>query len=131
MHTMRLLIVDNERDFLTYTSRRFRRRNVHVYTADTGDEALRMIASIGFDVAVLDVHLPGMGGLDMLERIQALSPKTRVILLTGHASTEAAARGMARGAFEYMLRPVRFEELYFKVLEAARAAGSCERADGP
>lgn len=124
MHAFRLLLVDDEQDFLTYTSRRFKRRNVDVYTADNGDDALYMLKNIGFDVIVLDVKMPGMDGLTVLERSLEISPGTKIILLTGHASTEAAVRGMSSGAFEYMLKPVQFEELFFKVVEAARAASA-------
>nr|WP_126381347.1 response regulator [Desulfovibrio ferrophilus] len=119
---MQLLLVDDEQDFLTYTSRRFKRRNVKISTAQSGQEALDLFEETEFDVVVLDVKMPGMDGMTVLERIRKIAPRAKVILLTGHASTEAAVQGMALGAFEYMLKPVQFEELYFKVIEAARAA---------
>ncbi|BBD08157.1 response regulator [Desulfovibrio ferrophilus] len=122
METMQLLLVDDEQDFLTYTSRRFKRRNVKISTAQSGQEALDLFEETEFDVVVLDVKMPGMDGMTVLERIRKIAPRAKVILLTGHASTEAAVQGMALGAFEYMLKPVQFEELYFKVIEAARAA---------
>ena len=120
---MRLLIVDAEREFLDRTASRFKERGVNVLTTTQGEDALDMAVGIGFDVVVLDVDMPGFGGMTLLERIRELSPETRVVLLAGYASTEAAVMGVVHGAFEYMLRPVRFEELYYTVLEAARAAG--------
>jgi CheY-like chemotaxis protein len=124
MTMLRLLLVDDEQDFLTYASRRFKRRNVDVHTAQTGERALSMLRKQPFDVMVLDVKMPGMDGLEVLERALEISPKTPVILLTGHASTEAALRGMALGAYEYLLKPVQHEELFFKVAEAARASNA-------
>lgn len=122
MNTIRLLLVDDEQDFLTYTSRRFERRKVDVFTADSGRKALEMMAENSFDVVVLDIKMPGMDGLTVLERIREIAPDCKVLLLTGHASSEAALQGMALGAFEYLLKPVQFDELFFKVMEAARAA---------
>jgi DNA-binding response OmpR family regulator len=120
---MRLLLVDAERGFLDRTARRFKERGVNVLTTTQGEDALDMVVGIGFDVVVLDVDMPGFDGMTLLERIRESSPETRVVLLAGYASTEAAVMGVVHGAFEYMLRPVRFEELYYTVLEAARAAG--------
>ncbi len=126
MTTLQLLLVDDEQDFLTYASRRFKRRNVETHTAINGPEALSMLREQHFDVMVLDMKMPGMDGLEVLEQALKESPDTRVILLTGHASTEAAVRGMALGAFEYLLKPLQFEELFFKVVEAGRSAQAAQ-----
>lgn len=122
MQKTRLLLVDDEQIFLANTAQSFARRNVDVETASTGAQALELLNSTAFDVAVLDISMPGMGGLKLLETLRGIAPQTEVILLSGYASTETALRGLALGASEYMLKPVPFDELYFKVVEAARTA---------
>ena len=121
MTKIRLLLVDDESDFLTAYSRRFIRRNAEIDVASSGAEALEKVRDIKFDVVVLDVMMPGMSGIETLRRIKALDPTLPVIILTGHANSQAMIEGMECGAFDYLLKPVGTDELYFKVLDAVKS----------
>lgn len=121
MRTIRMLLVDDETEFLTLVRKRMARRNVEVTTAENGTEALRLLNEQVFDVVVLDVRMPGMDGIETLRRIKAQLPETEVVLLTGHADAQSAYTGMQLGAFDYMIKPVAFDELYAKIQDAAGA----------
>ncbi|WP_243545385.1 response regulator [Pseudodesulfovibrio tunisiensis] len=121
MRRIQLLLVDDESDFLIAYARRLARRNVEVSTAPRARDAIEAIKAAHFDVVVMDVMMPGMSGIEALKTIKKIAPGLPVILLTGHANSEAALQGMAYGAFDYMLKPVGTDELYFKIQEAVRA----------
>ena len=121
MTKIHLLLVDDENDFLTAYSRRFIRRNADIDIASSGAEALEKVREKQFDVVVLDVMMPGMSGIETLRRIKALDPSLPVIILTGHANSKAMIEGMECGAFDYLLKPVGTDELYFKVLDAVKS----------
>jgi len=120
MKKIRLLLVDDESDFLSVYARRFARRNVDVSTAFSGKQAIEAVKAARFDAVVLDVMMPGMSGIETLKKIKGIAPGLPVIILTGHANSEALIQGMGCGAFDYMLKPVGTDELYFKVLDAIK-----------
>lgn len=115
----RILLVDDEADFVETMTKRFRIRKLPVETAGSGPEALAKLAEQEFDVVILDVRMPGMDGLETLRQIRAKHPLTEVIMLTGHASLETGMRGMSLGAYDYILKPADFDELLDKVRRAA------------
>lgn len=117
--SIRLLLVDDETDFTATLGRRLSRRGLTVETADCGEAGLSKLEEFPADVVLLDVRMPGMDGLSVLHRIKELYPLTEVVMLTGHASMEVAIRGMELGAFDYLMKPVAFEELFYKVEDAA------------
>nr|WP_041915961.1 response regulator [Pseudodesulfovibrio mercurii] len=117
---MRLLLVDDETDFLNAYARRFARRNVETTLAASGQEAIDLVRDDEFDVVVMDVMMPGMSGLETLRRLKAIKPDLPVIILTGHADSRVLIEGMDMGAFDFLLKPVGTDELYFKVLDAVR-----------
>ena len=69
-------------------------------------------------MVVLDVRMPGMDGIETLRKIKKTAPLTEVIMLTGHASLEAAREGMELGAFDYLMKPVDIDELLYKLEDA-------------
>jgi DNA-binding NtrC family response regulator len=119
MAELKVLLVDDEVEFLEPTAVRLRRRGVSCVTATGGEEALKALARESFDCAVVDVKMPGMDGLELLRRIRNGFPKVAVVLLTGHASIELGVQGMEMGAFEYLLKPVELEDLLDRVRRAA------------
>ncbi|WP_338667830.1 response regulator [Pseudodesulfovibrio methanolicus] len=120
MKKIRLLLVDDEPDFLTAYARRFKRRNVEITEASSGQQAIDHVRESEFDVVILDVMMPRMNGLETLRRIKAIAPDLPVIILTGHADSSVLIEGMDMGAFDFLLKPVGTDELYFKVLDAVR-----------
>ena len=122
MKNIHVLLVDDENDFLIAYKRRLIRRNVEVSVASSGLAALRMVEDADFDAIVLDILMPEMNGIETLKRLRALKPEIPVIILTGHANMEALSQVSGGGAFDYLLKPVSTEELYFKIMDAVREA---------
>jgi DNA-binding NtrC family response regulator len=114
-----ILVVDDEIDFLETIVNRLRKRGMGAEGVSSGREAIRRIAETPFDVVLLDIKMPGgMDGIEVLREIKRQRPETEVILLTGHASVETSMEGMELGAFDYLLKPMRFEELLKKIAAA-------------
>ena len=113
-----VLLVDDEPDFLHPLVKRLVRRNLIVNSAGNGREAIDFIDNNPVDVVVLDVKMPGMGGLEILRAIKAAHETIEVILLSGHASIDTATEGLSYGAFDYLMKPVDFDELFFKIQDA-------------
>ena len=127
MNDFTVLIVDDETDFLTTIIKRLNRRRIDVIGARSGEEALKVLAETPRDVVVLDVKMPGMGGIETLRRIKATHPTTEVIMLTGHANIEAAVQGMEAGAFDYLMKPTPLDELMYKLEDAFHKKSLHER----
>jgi DNA-binding NtrC family response regulator len=120
METFSVLLVDDEEEFLRTIIKRLSRRGIEAVGATRGEQALELMTESARDVVVLDVKMPGMDGLEVLKRIKTQWPNTEVIMLTGHASVEAAVEGMDRGAFDYLMKPADFEDLLYKLEDAFR-----------
>ena len=115
----RVLLVDDEIDFVEMLSLRLEEMGERVTKAYSGQECLKILAENGIDVVILDILMPGMDGITTLKEIKKRFPLVEVIMLTGHGTTESAVEGMKLGAFDYLLKPAYFEDLTAK-LEAAR-----------
>jgi DNA-binding NtrC family response regulator len=120
MDPCRVLLVDDEVEFVQTVAKRLKRNKLSIQAVYSGDDALRHLADNPTDVVVLDVKMPGMDGIEALRKIKALQPLVEVIMLTGHASVEAAIDGMELGAFDYLMKPVEFDELLYKIQDAHR-----------
>lgn len=115
---IRLLLVDDEEDFRTIIKKRLVKRGMDPMEAGSGEECLSILAKSPMDVIVLDVKMPGMGGLETLKRIHEKYPETEVILLTGHSTTSDGVEGIKAGAFDYLTKPVETEHLAGKIRQA-------------
>lgn len=116
---MNVLFVDDEAGFLDIIIKRFRKRHIDASGVPDGEQAIERIAEGNFDVVVLDVQMPGSkNGIKVLEEIKSRWPLIEVIMLTGHAMLDAARAGMENGAFDYIVKPVDFDELYYKIIDA-------------
>lgn len=102
----RVLVVDDEQDFVETLVKRLERRGFEVSGVGSGQEALLLLGKERFDVVILDVMMPGMDGIETLREIKLGWPKIQVILLSGHGGEEMGMRGMAYGAYSYLLKPV-------------------------
>lgn len=118
--TIRLLLVDDEVGFVDVLGKRMRKRGIAVTTAVSGTEGIQTLRAHDFDVAVLDLKLEDMGGIEVLEIFKKMVPDMPVLMLTGHGSEQAAREGMAQGAFDYLLKPCDLDELLDKVREAVK-----------
>ena len=111
MHQIDLLIVDDDDDFRGTLVRRFRRRGFEVQDAPNGEQALERAQRRQFDVAIIDMVMPGMTGLELLGKLAVAQPECVVILLTGQATIETAVEAMKQGAFDYLQKPFPLDEL--------------------
>src|SRR5438034_2011155 len=85
-------------------------------TARAGaEEALRAAAEQPFDVALCDVQMPGMDGIELLERLLKISPQTFVLLITAYATVENAVQAFQRGAHDYLMKPILLDEVLSKI----------------
>ncbi len=115
MDSFRLLVVDDEKDFLETLVKRLNKRNIDATGVLSGEKALEVINEKPFDVVVMDVKMPGLDGIETLRELKKVNPGIEVIILSGHASVDAAMDGMKLGAYEYLLKPCEIEELIEKI----------------
>jgi DNA-binding response OmpR family regulator len=117
-----VLVVDDEpgiRDVFSKTLESF----YEVTTTATGEEALTILTSeTRVDVVLLDLNLPGIGGLELLDAIQSHSPATAVIMITGCGSIETAVHAMRRGSVNYLQKPISADVILKNVREAVQHA---------
>ena len=119
MHYFRVLVVDDEKDFVEATVKRLGKRGIDAQGVLSGEQALELMKEKRFDVVLLDIKMPGgMDGIETLREIKKIAPITEVILLTGHASVESSIEGLKLGAFDYLLKPMKLEDLIKKLAEA-------------
>jgi len=107
----RLLVVDDEPNVLYSIEKSLRSETLEVAVAQTGQQAIDQVAELRPDAVVLDVRLADMSGLDVFDRIRQIDPGLPVVFITAFAATETAIEAMKRGAFEYLLKPVDFQQL--------------------
>jgi DNA-binding response OmpR family regulator len=119
---MRLLLVDDEIGYLEVLSKRLTHRGFDVTTASSGEEAIRALRKWEFDLAVVDLKMEDMDGIEVLKVLKRMDPALQVIILTGHGSERAARDGIAHGAFDYLIKPIGLDPL----IERIRAALSAE-----
>lgn len=118
MDALKVMLVDDEIEFVETLLKRLKKRGLDVTSAGSGEEALSSLEGNQADVVVLDVKMPGMDGVDVLREIKSRYPLVEVIMLTGHANVEVAIQGMELGAFDYLMKPMDIDELLYKIQDA-------------
>ncbi|MDH3344014.1 MAG: response regulator, partial [Desulfobacteraceae bacterium] len=118
MKNIRLLLVDDEDDFRNTLAKRLTKKGIIPEQAENGRKALSILENKPIDIVVLDVKMPGMNGIEVLNHIKEKYPKTEVIFLTGHAATQDGVEGIKTGAFDYLSKPIEFEHLFGKIKQA-------------
>ena len=127
--TVRLLLVDDEVEFLRSTARALGRRGFEVTTVQNPAVGLKLLENETFDVAVLDVKMPGIPGDKMFREIKRRWPKMPVVMLTGHGTVEQAFETSREGVFEYLTKPCDVEKLVQVCLNAVAASMRKERVE--
>lgn len=117
-----ILLVDDEVEFISTLAERLDLRGIQSRVVNDGESALRAVAENEPQVMVLDVMMPGLKGLDVLQRVKEEHPGVQVILLTGQGKTRDGIDGMRFGAFAYLMKPLDLEELIRTLGEAVKAA---------
>ena len=120
MSIANVLLVDDEVSFVETFSERLVMRDLEISKAFSGEEALQALETKpNTEVVILDVKMPGMGGIETLVEIKKKYPLLEVIMLSGHADVESAIDGMKQGAFDYLMKPCDIDQIIAKVTEAA------------
>jgi CheY-like chemotaxis protein len=106
-----VLLVDDEQEFIQTLSERLRERNLDAAVAYDGESALHMIHEHEPEVMILDLNMPGINGVEVLQRIKTSNPDIKVIILTGHGGEKVRETCLKMGAFAYLQKPIDFSQL--------------------
>ncbi len=115
MENVTVLLVDDEKDFVEALAERLKLRGFSIMVCFDGEEAINKIKEAAVDVVILDVQMPGLDGVSTLREIKQLAPLIEVIMLTGHGTVQTAIDGMKLGAYDYIFKPVKNEDLVDKI----------------
>jgi DNA-binding NtrC family response regulator len=116
--SLRLLVVDDDDTLREMLSRHFQQQGMNVTAVASGPEALARPGPPRWDVALLDLHMPGMTGLELLQELKARQPDLEILMLTAHASIETAIQALKAGAYDYLTKPFRMPDLDAHVQKA-------------
>ena len=107
----KILVVDDEKSMREFLEIMLRKEDYKVSLAPNGEEVLRLLERDIFDLVLLDIRMPKMDGIAVLKKIKALSPETVVIMITAYASADTAIKAMKEGAYDYITKPFKIEEI--------------------
>jgi DNA-binding NtrC family response regulator len=109
--SIRVLVVDDERPTRLLMEKELPRAGYVVTSAESGEEALEQVRAQEFDVILLDLKMPGIGGMEALRRIRESGASSEVVILTGHPDVDSAIAAMKLGAYDYLTKPFKLSEL--------------------
>ena len=118
MTTPTILIVDDEANIRLFLEDILSQDGYHIVTAETGEIAVEQIAQQHFDLALIDLKLPGIDGIQVLKAIRQKSIETMTIVLTAHASLDSAVEALRQGANDYLFKPCKPADLRDSVQKA-------------
>lgn len=118
MDHLRLMFVDDEEELVSALVERLELRGIDAIGVTSGDEALEHLREESFDVVIIDVKMPGIGGLEVLRTVSRRYPDVKVILMTGHGSAKDSEIGRRLGAVAYLQKPVDLEDLLATIEQA-------------
>jgi ActR/RegA family two-component response regulator len=116
--SIKLLLVDDEEGFAQVIAKRLTKRNIRTTVALSGSQAIEILRKNQFDVAVVDLKMRDIDGLQVLKTFKKIRAEMAVIILTGHGSELAAQKGIEAGAFDYLAKPCGLAELIEKIVQA-------------
>ena len=126
--TIKILLIDDEEEFISTLAERLELRGYLCKTAGDGQSGILMIEKETFDIAILDLMMPGLNGLNTLKQIKKINPDLPVILLTGHGSTKDGMEGMRIGAFDFLIKPLDIYALIDKIKLAVESKAPQEKS---
>ena len=118
---MHILIVDDDLDDIFLLTEDLLQYGYEVWTANNGERALTQVQAQPVDIALLDVNLPWLNGIELIPRLQALLPEVTIILLTNYGTISQAVEAMRLGAFDYLQKPVQLQQLRAVIERAWKA----------
>jgi DNA-binding response OmpR family regulator len=120
---MRILIVEDDKKIAAFLAKGLREANFAVDQADSGDEGLRLALSESYDAAIIDVMLPRLDGLSVIEQMRQKGIETPVIVLSAKRTVDDRIKGLQTGGDDYLTKPFSFAELLARVYALLRRAG--------
>lgn len=115
---IRVLLIDDEETLVEYLSKRLLREGYIVKATFSGEEAIEVANNDDFDVAVVDLKMPGMDGVETQKRLKKIQPFLQSIVLTGHGTIDTALESGKENAFKYLLKPIEYDNLVETINEA-------------
>ncbi len=112
---IKILLIDDEEEFTLALAGRLEFRGYLCKTASDGESGIRLVTNEAFDIALIDLIMPGLNGLDTLKQIKAINPNLPVILLTGNKPIRDGMAAMRMGAFDYLIKPLDINALIEKI----------------
>src|ERR1700752_4428240 len=109
--SLRILFADDERSLQEFMRSELPRLGHEVVVCPDGKSAVKSLEKATFDAAILDLRMPGLTGIEVLEQLKHVSPDTDVIIMTGHSSMETAIEAVRLGAFDYVTKPCKLVEI--------------------
>ncbi|MBI9078877.1 MAG: response regulator [Pseudodesulfovibrio sp.] len=116
---MKILLVDDEVELVSAMAERLSLRGIDADWTDSGEKALGMARQCEYDIAVLDMKMPKLNGLELRRQLSVICPPMKFIFLSGHGSVSDFEAGSAE-AESYLIKPIRIEDLISKIEEATR-----------
>jgi len=120
MNKIKLLLVDDEENFVNTLAERMKMRDVPSKVVYSGEAALEVVKTQEPDVMILDLRMPGIDGMEVLRKVRATNPKVQIIILTGHGTDLDEEEARKLGAFHYHKKPIDIDELLGTVKKAYR-----------
>ncbi len=120
---IKILVVDDELSMREFMSILLEREGYEVRTASSAEEALRVIETGLIDLVLSDVNMPGLSGIELLARIKERSPETAVLMITAFSTAEQAVEAMKLGAYDYICKPFRNDEMLQLIVNALEKQG--------
>lgn len=127
----KVLLVDDEEQFLDALSQRLEARGLKVDAVTSGEEAVKQVVDHNFDAIVVDLAMPGIDGIETLKQIKEKRPDLEIIMLTGHATVKSGIEAMKLGADDFLEKPVELNVLLEKIGEAKKQENACRRERPP
>ncbi len=115
---IKVLLVDDEKEYVNVLANRMGRRSIDVVKSYSGTEGIQALRMTDIDVAVLDLKMEDMAGLEVLKIFKKMAPDMEIIMLTGHGSEIAAKQGIDLGAYDYLTKPCDLNDLLVKIKQA-------------
>jgi len=111
----KIMLVDDEEEFINLMSQRLETRGITVVAVTSGEEAIIHADDINYDVAVVDLAMPGIDGIETLKQLKERRPDIEVIMLTGQATVQSGIEAMKHGAMDFLEKPVDLDVLMEKI----------------
>ena len=129
MDTARILVVDDEDSIRSFLVRVLQREGYDVHAAHDGDEALERLETVHYDLILSDIKMQHMDGVTLLKEAKSRHPDVAFILLTGHATVPSAIEALRQGAYDYLLKPVKNEDIIAAVSDGLARRTRSQRRD--